>query len=399
MGGCLRAPSNWLSCLGLILAGSAGAEIAPTIDIDLTETLRLEGESSVGLIGNVTSIAEVGQRALLLDRQLGSIQALELESGEGEILLTPGEGPGELEHVHWMAPMGDALVVGSYMPRKLKVLWPGRSEVEGLALVPDQKILAATSLGGTEIITEQSGGRWEGGKLLRRIRFGVMSLDDAVDGGEIETSRVIGETLPTAVADRTKSGKLKWVEQDFRSMTELPPRWAAGNDRVYIASDYSSYLVSVFDGEGNELAPISRPEYENRRRTDDEMRWHRDLYPDQEVKLESSDPAIVGIFTRSNGELWVLPNDGCNDPDKDRLEFDVFDHEQQHVGRVRLNIDLGLGRALPLSTHRDGIFLTDRAIYISTELRSSFAGELEELPPEPTIIRLQLPDDIFANSR
>ena len=44
----------------------------------------------------------------------------------------------------------------------------------------------------------------------------------------------------------------------------------------------------------------------------------------------------------------------------------------------------------------DAIIVTDEAIFIVTEYGAKYAGSLDDVPPEPLVIRLELPPMVTA---
>ncbi len=357
------------------------------------ETMRLVGETPAGLIGRIVCVSEVENNVFLLDGQLSTVQVLDTHGEKARVLLRPGEGPAELEFASWMTPINNEIAVCSYSPKRLKVLSHLEQEIERLNLFPDLRLrtLAFMSEPGV-LVAQQASTRWAGEDFQQQFRFVGIQFDGVQDSDTLGMSFPFGKELEPINSTRDSQGTWRWAEADARAMTDLPPRWAVSRDQLFVAPSFGDYKVDAYGPDGKLLKTVFIDEpYESVAKRDEEQGWFADQYDNAIIEPAAYHPDIVGLFTRPDGSLWVLPSNGCNAADRDQLEFIVYSPDGVKQHRVVLDLELDLDRELPLSTYRDGIFISDDALFIVTELSSKYASDLEPIPPMPTLIRLEFP--------
>jgi hypothetical protein len=111
-----------------------------------------------------------------------------------------------------------------------------------------------------------------------------------------------------------------------------------------VPESWDRYAVEVFDPDGT-LDRVIELEFENRDRTDDEMRRVRALFEasrrntpyEVTYELEPKPPAIAGLHVDGDGCLWVASSRAAEDrPEGVMLTYDVFDPDGRFKEKVAI---------------------------------------------------------------
>ena len=363
----------------------------PHTTVHLEEIWRIGGEDSDLIMGSITEAAtDRDGNVYLLDTQLSHALVV---SPEGELLRTigrEGEGPGETRQPRDIVYLPDSTIgFLELFPAKLVKLSP-KGEARGMLVVggemrPKTGFVAASqflSRAGIFVVAGQHAGRTETGQ--RRVMF-LARL--SATGEEVVRYREATLTLDF--------NNLKFVERELSPGFHLGS--AVGPDgRVYTVQAWDRYAIEVFLPDGTLERVITR-EFENRMRTDDELRRINALYAasDQNIgakiarEIEPSPPAISGLHVDPEGNLWVQHSrSGEHPPDGVMLTYDIFDPEGIYLREIAV--------ACEGDADRDGlVFLDDGRVLLikgyilagmaRTDLGNVPLGEEEHAPP-PEII-------------
>ncbi|MCZ6765462.1 MAG: 6-bladed beta-propeller [bacterium] len=332
----------------------------------------------------------------LLDGQLNHVM---IYSPTGDFMREigrEGEGPGEFRSATGMffTPEGDVAVIQSF-PGKIVILtregdpigdYP-LPEPEGagfFVLVNGQSYGSNVVLqGGVMSMNEQ---RWQQERYLA-----------SVDKTGTEVAKYHSDTRVIDFANPI---------MDDRAWDTFDRRWTVGSDgRVYAATVYQDYAISVWNADGTMNRVIER-EYTHRKRTTDEMQIMENMMgvfakriPNCTVKITEWTKDIETMYVHDDGTMWVLTSDGSRDlPDGSLGVFDIFDPQGRFVRQVTI-----MGEGNPM---RDGYYFVGDRLYVVTDLvQASISlqaqGETIDLggeEPEPmSVICYQMDEELITS--
>ncbi len=338
----------------------------------LNELWSVGGYDEDILFGVISQLAEDPEgNVYLLDSQLNEIQVL---SPGGEYLRTigrEGEGPGEFRNASDMF-FGPGGLVGvlQVFPGKIIQLTPTGEpadnfplpEVTGFQLVfvarglPDRVALAGAITGDGEQTTYLKAFDGEGTQLAVFHE----QTDEMIFGG------------------------MKFKEKVNRNFTQ---RWALADDgRVAAALEFDPYTIHVWKPDGSVDHIITRPDYPQVTRTDDERKLIQTLFdgftswnPGSTYETSRTHMTVAQVTFRDDGTLWVMGSQGLWRTDDDVFaSFDVYDLS----GSFLKTVDL----IAPGDPVYDAIFFSGNRAYIVTEslnaLMASMGQEGEESAEE-----------------
>jgi len=376
------ASSVFLGLSALFLAPAAIAADFPVVKspaepprgterIPLEELWSLSGEDEDVLLGVTSRIdAAPDGTTYFLDMQLTEIQVF---SPEGEYLRSigrEGEGPGEFSRPSGMFLLPDGTVgVIQGRPGKVVLLTP-TGEPAGSIPVP-----------GTENGSVFLGsGRAANGRVYLQVNQG-----ERTDTGFKSHNRVLGiDRQGTVLATYQESDVVRDFSNPVFDEKEGMGvrRWDVGRDgEYYQAASFDEYRVEVRNPDGTPRFAIER-EFTPRKRSQVEkdeiqgqivMRGRGRMQ--MEMKVSPTDPAILDIYPRPDGTLWVLPATGAYDqPAGVIATFDVYNTSGEFVRQVSLEGDAGF--------REDGLFFVgdDRFVVIRalSDARRAMFGSSEE---------------------
>ncbi len=387
---CFRAATPAL--LLTFLLGITGADAQSRIDnpaepergtqtVALEEVWRLDGENEDLLLGVINDVAmDDSGRIYLLDSQLHEVQVI---APDGEWLNTigrEGEGPGEFHRPNGLLALPDGTIgVVQSRPGKI-VLLSADGEPMGEIKPPGSEdgmvFMGGVNVGGDGLIMQVNEGRRTDTGFAMTQRIVEAGTDGAAKGDFAEKS-FERDFSNTAMRERDSFG--------FR-------RWAGGPDgRVYINHEFEKYEIEVYSDPGTKAVTVARS-YEPRVRSAEEkeavsggVRIRGPRRMEMEFEASDTDPAIIRMFPREDGTLWVLSSRGAYDaPDGVLGTFDVFDAKGKFIQQVQLQ---GNG-----SARDDGFFFLGQDRFIVVEelvdaRRAAFGGgegeDEEEIEVEP----------------
>jgi len=335
-----------------------------SVTVDLEELWRIGGETDAdgeffGVLGQIT--ADGDGNVYLLDSQLHEVKIF---SRDGEYVRTighEGEGPGEFRRPSdlFLTPDGLVAVVQAF-PAKI-VLMTKEGEPAGEYPLPKGE-------GGG--FSGVSGGRLGVDQVVlvernREMKNGSMDFHTdlvRVDRSGNETARYMELTAHWNQAETVVD------ETDSRGWGLF---WDVATDgRVFASWMFHDYAVHVWNPDGTDDRVISRaysplPRSEAaRERVRERMKPILRWVPNGTIKVSDTERAIVGIFPRADGTVWVLSGDGATHrPDGALGVFDVFDGDGHYTRQVTLN---GQG-----DFQEDGFFFVGDRVYVVEGLRGA----------------------------
>ncbi|MEZ4649830.1 MAG: 6-bladed beta-propeller [Candidatus Eisenbacteria bacterium] len=343
-----------------------------TEKVALEELWRVSGDDEDVLLG-VTQRIEEGEDGTFyfLDMQLTEIQVF---SPNGEYLRSigrEGEGPGEFQRPNGMFMLPDGvLAVIQGRPGKVVLLRTDGTPAGNLPIP------------GTETGSVFLGvGRGVGDRIYLQVNQGERTETGFKSHNRTLSMDRSGKVLATF--DETDIVR-DFANPNFDEKEGFGMRrWDVGPGGVYYqAGSFDDYRVEVRNPDGTPLHAIERT-YTPRKRTEAEkaeiqgqmvFRGPRRMQID--MKVSPTDPAIVNLYPRPDGSLWVLSSRGAYDRDKGVIgTFDEFSPKGEFVRQVVL---AGDGDA-----KNDGLFFTgDDHLIVIKELnaarRAMFGSSSEE---------------------
>ncbi len=313
--------------------------------MELEELWRAGGESDeetlFGVI--VQAVSDEEGNLYLLDMQLSEVHVFGPDGAKKGTLSRQGEGPGEVRNPSDMffMPDGSLGLVQTFPGKVIKV-----------------------NLDGTPAGTITMGGNdpTQGGFVAvidGQCRDGHMVFAGVnIVPGETQ----LQQTRKSFLASFTQEGAeltRYWEHSQFFDFADLrtderdqynvfPRRWTLGAEgRVYAATERDAYKISIFAQDGT-LERVIEREFENRKRTEEEMGTYRRIAQAQvanlpgEPKVEIADTpeAIQSVELWNNGSIWVTNARGNHDqPEGIMATYDVFDPKGHFVKQVAVACD------------------------------------------------------------
>lgn len=294
--------------------------------------------------------ARVGPKGkvYVLDAQLSQVVVL---SPDGKFIRTigrEGEGPGEFRGAADM------------------VVWPdGRILVNCGA--PGKMVCFAAD--GTPVDNFMPVGVSEGTPMYLRVEAGPSGAIVLCGATTAMEGRHLTQTTYLASFDADGTERVRFheatLEGDFGSTTYDEPtftgfkgQWSASpTGEVAAALDFDAYRIHVWAPDGTPVRIIERPGYEPVVRTEEERDRFQERYdhvtswnPGSTFRISDTHRAIVKMWYRDDGTLWVLPGDAVwRAEDGTFAVFDVYDNDGKYIERVAVR---GEGNA-----ESDGLYL------------------------------------------
>lgn len=349
----MRHQFTCLAVLTLILVSMAQATppvvVATTAQHD-TRTVELtalwsrggddDDEVFFGIPNRV--IADDDGRVLVLDDQLSQVHVFSSDGTYEGPVGREGDGPGEFRRPIGLLqlPSGD-LAVGNQLQ--------GRFERVTLDGTP-RGTLRLGGDGPTEGIVVLYGAACRGGTLL------AATTTSAFDQSSGHLDRV--QYLSTYDTDGNHRSHLceARIAMDFTGRSPIREAdvlrhfllvSAVGPDgRVYVPHQRDRYLIDVFDGDGNLLHQIERPDFKTPPRDDRQWRrihaladtWGRNGDIAINLELADAELTIAGLFVDDRGHLFVEHARSRRDlPDGVFLRLDEFAPDGQWLREVLLS--------------------------------------------------------------
>jgi hypothetical protein len=327
------------------------------VTVRLEELWRIGGDTDAEgeFFGVLGSVLEDGEgNVYLLDRQLNEIKVF---SPEGEYLRTigrEGEGPGEFRRPSGIcfAPGGEVGVL-QMMPGRIVLLTP-QGDPAGTFPLPEGEgtggfsmLHRAASHDGNLVLSGTSSAFREG----KMEQTSYLARVDA-EGNEI-----------VRYHERTRTLEFANLVFDEKDMDSFVRRWDVGPEgKVFAVTDFEDYRIPVWTWTG-ELDRVIEREHVPHRRTKEEMneaiaRFRIDINGRQaEMHASEVDRAVLGVYARDDGTLWVRTSEGDREqPEEALVSLDVFDSEGHYLRRVTL---LGEG-----DLERDGVYFGRDRVFV-----------------------------------
>jgi hypothetical protein len=317
-----------------------------------TEAWRVGGEDDEVFFGSVGRVlAGPDHTVLVLDTQLAQVQAYDQDGTWLQTLGREGDGPGEVRGPADAFHLPDGrLCLAQSFPGRLVYLNPdgtpgGQAQYQPMGEPSTFSIAVAGRTAPDGILL--AGIRFKQQGPQAQQTFFLSRCD--VDGRE-------------QVVYQEKQYGLNYA--DFRldeaSMDFVWVGRMAIDDagRVYSAPDRNRYLVQVHQPDGMLAREFARAVTAPERTAEDRdiaVKIHEAIganygVPLQGVTVEDTDPVIMGLWVRPDGEVWVQTT--ANQPPAGAFALlDAFDASGQLVRQVALEV--------PGDPKRDGLYVLD----------------------------------------
>jgi len=371
--------------LGSLSGALAQAQEPSTTSIELKELWRRGTEDDEIFFGNIDRIITDEQgNAYALDTQLSEIYVFDPEGEHLRTIGREGEAPGE-----WRGGgdafygLGGKVGVIQVFPGRIVMLTPEGEPLDNFRL-PEregggfQVVLRAHADPDRLIVTgtrqDNSGGQQMQNQYLESY---------TPDGELIATFHEEGHAF--------QWGGMAYEEPVFVGFQR---RWTAWPDgRVAAPLSYDDYRIHVWKGDGTLETVIERPNYEPLVRTKQQLERTQKLFdavisfnPRSTFEVSKTFPAIVQIFPREDGELWVLSSRGLYErPENTAVVFDVFDAEGTLTRQIVM-----VGEIDP---EEDSMYLLGDRLYVVTDalgaamnaLQAESDDSLEDVEPSNVV--------------
>ncbi len=330
--------------------------------LELNELWRVGGEDDeenlFGVI--VQALNDEAGNIYLLDMQLAEVQVFSPDGVKIKTLSGSGQGPGEVTTPTDMCMLTSGNV-------GLVQMFPGKLVCVDREGVPAGDI----TFGGSDPT--------QGG--FRVVIDAKCRADNLVLAGIAISQTATGQDRKAFLASFDEAGEeqVRYLSQDsnlnFQKIEIIekdqyfvyPRRWAIGpKGEVYGAPERDEFVINVYAKDGTLQRVISR-EYENRKRTEEELDRIRSAFEAQtaqipggaHTEMSDTEPVIGTISVAPDGSLWVNTNrSGFEQPEGTLITYDVFDAKGHYTHRLAVMCD-GDGA-------NDGFFMLsqDRAILV-----------------------------------
>lgn len=341
----------------------AATPLQPVRAIRLVPLWSVGGEDSAVLFGRVVAVAvDDGGDLLVLDGQLGRVEAFSPEGDHLGTIIRPGEGPGEVRMPVAMTVLADGsvAVLDRFPARLVRV----RSDGTPLATVDVEAVRApgsghlvgqALAAAGEDLVVaaaHNADGMRTSVKLLARF---------APDGHELVRLREV-----RAPIDRERP---TCTDHDF--LNPFAGTWCVDRQgRAWFPPDPFRYAIDVIGADGR-TGMVAAREYRSRERTERERLRVSSLIDAHlaglrdrtEVSIDDREPAVADLQCGPDGVIWVEHGHSrYRQPAGVLLTCDTFDAEGRWLQEVVVLADgdpefdsvrlLGDGRAIVIRNHR-----------------------------------------------
>lgn len=342
---------------------SASAMATPRVDnpetppggvqtVTPTEAWRVGGEDDEVFFGSVGRVlAGPDQTVLVLDTQLAQVQSYDRDGAWLQTLGREGDGPGEVRGPAdaFYLPDGRLCLAQSF-PGRLVYLNPdgtpgGQAQYQPLGEPTTFSIAVAGRTAPDGILL--AGIRFKQQGPQAQQTFFLSRCD--VDGQE----QVVYQEKQYGL--NYADFRLDEASMDFVWVGRMAIDSAG---RVYSGPERNRYLVQVHRPDGTLLREFTRAVTAPERTAEDRNIAVKILeaiganygVPLQGVTVEDTDPVIMGLWVRPDGEVWVQTT--ANQPPAGAFALlDVFDADGKLVRQVALEV--------PGDPKRDGLYLLD----------------------------------------
>jgi hypothetical protein len=277
----------------------------------------------------------------VLDQQKSEVVVLDPEGAFVRTLSREGEGPGECRRPEHMVFLPDGtLGLAQYINGKIV-----RIDLEG---VPQSTIRPPTSDHEGDGLASIRRARYRAGTfVINGVQ--VRQLDDGMMRTQYlfrcdpEGKMEVDYLTRSASSNLMRDG---WIEKNHYFPSH--ERWDIDREgRVLAATERNEYRITVFASGGDPLFTFGR-DHEPWKRTEDEKQEIRDALTvlrdgeriQVEVDVEDHEPAVLALYARPDGEVWVMTSRGVR-PEEDGIMvvYDVFDAAGVFTRQVALALD------------------------------------------------------------
>jgi len=309
-----------------------------TTTIELEPLWTLGGAEDDVLLGTIERVLVLDDgRTLLLDSQMSRV--LEC-SPDGEVIRMlghPGEGPGELTNPRDLVCFSDGtLGLVKMFPGRLVMLSPTGDPAGVISMETHD------APGGFATLHRSLEA---GGTLLLGGSVMTMDPDKPVQTRTFFLGRFdllgnkLTEYVRTTASFDLREGKLheSWQEFVWSRMD------VADDGTLVVCIPRDEFEISWFDSEGALLRTATLPAepWARNRRAHDRMlgilKRQADHMPGTEPVPASTEPVVVDLMVRANGDVWCLTSRSMWEPEADAFaSYDVIDENGRYTRRMRV---------------------------------------------------------------
>jgi hypothetical protein len=321
--------------------------------LELDELWRIGGyaERDEEVFGTIVQVlCDSRFNVYILDSQLNTLKKFSSNGDHVAQIGREGDGPGEFRGPvsAFFLPDGD---IGVLCRQGIRRFSPD-GEARGSYPLPEH---------------EMSSGLVRARTMRDGLVYCRLAMDRHETGYDATTflgkSNQAGQEIARFAEQRISRTYASFVLEENNS-NDWQTRWEIGpQDRVYVSREFTKYEIQVWSSDGV-LESVIRREYEPLERSRDELahahkRWAAAIRSRRGARAEVSPThrAIIHVFPRPDGTLWVLSSRGARETEIGQLaRFDVFDNG----GRFRREVTLtGQGDSL-----RDRLYFFEDRLFV-----------------------------------
>lgn len=347
---------------------SAGDNVAgdqdhtPLKAIEVNELWRIGGDSNDDqqFFGLITDLSvDNNGFVYIVDQQLNRCSVYAPDGSFVRRIGNEGDGPGEFRQPYrvFMFSADDIAILSA---RRGRIHCFARSgEYHQDIPVPTDKsgivpILRDVKLAGNQLVAL--------GYTKPNVEFVQPGERSAVHAVCALNNRLEETLIYYSVTTQEDDARPIWSERPA-----LEGRWDVGVDgRVFVATDFLDYKVAAYRADGTLEKMLTRA-YKPRRRSRGEkqrvLEWAtinpNGNLPGTSYQIEDYDKAIMSLYVRDDGSLWVLTSRGFYDrPEGSLGVFDIFEPRGEYSGQISI-----IGEGDP---SRDRYFFRGDRLYVVT---------------------------------
>lgn len=311
--------------------------------LELKELWRVGGEGDednlFGVI--VQALNDEAGNIYLLDMQLAEVQVFSPDGEKIKTLSGQGQGPGEVTTPTDMCMLTNGNV-------GLVQMFPGKLVCVDREGVPAGDITFGGSdptQGGFRVVIDS---KCRAGNL---VLAGIAIMQSATGQDRTAFLARFDEAGEEQVRYLSQESDLNFQKFEIIEKDQYfvyPRRWAIGNSgEVYASPARDEFIINVYAKEGTLQRVISR-EYENRKRTEEELDRIRSAFEAQtaqipggaHTEISDTEPIIGTLSVGPDGSLWVNHNrSGFEQPEGTLITYDVFDPKGHYTHKLAVMCD------------------------------------------------------------
>ena len=301
----------------------------------------------------------------VLDTQISEIAVFSPSGDHLRTIGREGEGPGEFRSANdmYLRPDGVLGVVQVFPGKVTQILTNG---------LPADSFRLGESSEGFQLVYGGAAirdrivllGARRSHKGSERVQTNYLKAFD-FDGNEIAHYHEISEN--------SQYGGMKFDEKVFANFKR---QWSLADDgRMAAVTNFDDYRVHVWKPDGTLAYIIDRPDYQPVKRTSKEKKRFQTVFdgitswsPGSSFKISETHRAVVQVWFRPNGSLWVLSGKGNWRKDQGVFAvFDVYNTDGRFVQSVTLKCEG--------DSAKDGFYFSGDRLYRVSDQFAAIIGQ------------------------